>query len=434
MLKMGSSSAVCSVCSLSGYLIFQPHHCHAGVSLHPYYQSLQPLLDSACFHFEDQDIPFIIIPPHFVPSARYLDVHLPLSLPRQLLSIFPAPRPRAVRRSTSQGSTITDKKKGKANKSPALSIAGSAATTPGEPGAGGNFLGVPGMNIAMDVMDVRKWNWGALTFGRGAKGGKSMASSSTTPASASDKLQREASPRPDAKIDMAALVDAMSSEHGSTSHDSKLAQQDGNGVTDVKVEESDQVDDKEEGQTEPPSPHQSPNILVEELLPPTEPKEVVISDIPPGLPHSSVEVESSLNSLPDSDSISPSSSPPQGDENLVGSSIPIDATQPPHERDKPTTSNDAPLPTVFSSVFHLSALDDESQITRRRTFYLTVRLHLSSIFASEFTWLQKDNVTFVLLRKDGDDWDDIERTLFASKAVPYIDKMLAVLSVEDEKM
>lgn len=204
----------------------------AGVPLHPALNTLQPTLDAYGEKLDPNDIHFLIHGPHYLPSSRC--VNLPVSVPKHFLSLFPPPVPQRPRKSSSIHSAATARATGTwaglsseqsasdSSKHPVkFSASGNSGTETG------NFLGMRtmnlGMNMNMDVMDVRKWNWGALTFGKGL-GRKprqdqlpETATQQTSPSKSADPQSTpekvgEASQQAEPVVDQAALLEAMGNE------------------------------------------------------------------------------------------------------------------------------------------------------------------------------------------------------------------------------
>jgi hypothetical protein len=190
------------------------------------------MLDAFCVHLDDEDIPLVICPPYYIPSSRFTDVGLPFSLPRHFLSLLPTPRSSAARRrSSSKHSTLTARPTPSWSGAPSAvssSVASptesDAKTTDWSTGAEiqsasvtNNFLGGMrgiNMNLNMDAMDVRKWNWGALTFSKGlgkkpdTQKIRSQTDSQPPASSVVEKLSAEP------QVDIAALNEAMGTAAG----------------------------------------------------------------------------------------------------------------------------------------------------------------------------------------------------------------------------
>jgi hypothetical protein len=200
-----------------------------GPPLHPHREALLPALDAAAFQLHDEDVHFVLHPPHLLPSARYDDARTPPVLSRHLLGLLPsAPRPPPMRRASSKTSTIRPHisrtwtgvtAESAATPTVELSRAqtdgSEPAPTHGNEAGPSRFLGMPSMsmnmNMSMDVMDVRKWNWGALTFGKGA-GRKGLTPSVPTATSKSplslDDKSKASPPKAEIQLDSEAAATA----------------------------------------------------------------------------------------------------------------------------------------------------------------------------------------------------------------------------------
>ncbi|KAG1814547.1 hypothetical protein EV424DRAFT_1325928 [Suillus variegatus] len=130
-----------------------------GLSLHPLYPSILPLLDTFSSQLPAGLDALFLSPPHVVPSTGYRQSNYPPALSRHLLSLIPRHLPHHEADGGPEASSPAEK-------------GATANTTAKEVGSGGNpssgFLGMPS-SLAMS-MDVRNWSWpGALTFGKGAE-------------------------------------------------------------------------------------------------------------------------------------------------------------------------------------------------------------------------------------------------------------------------
>ncbi|KAG1907762.1 uncharacterized protein F5891DRAFT_996942 [Suillus fuscotomentosus] len=130
-----------------------------GLSLHPLYPSILPLLDTFSSQLPAGLDALFLSPPHVVPSSGYRQSNYPPALSRHLLSLIPRHLPHHEADGGPEASSPAEK-------------GATANTVAKEVGSGGNpssgFLGMPS-SLAMS-MDVRNWSWpGALTFGKGAE-------------------------------------------------------------------------------------------------------------------------------------------------------------------------------------------------------------------------------------------------------------------------
>ncbi|KAF5383614.1 hypothetical protein D9615_003725 [Tricholomella constricta] len=136
---------------------------HLGVSLHPSMRSIGPLLDSYTTQLPNRASSIFIQPPYVVPSSQYSAANSKhsTSLPRYLLSLIPPTPP------TSQDHSHDGSVKGRR---PSTSDPPNGKDPPSgvQRQSGSTFLGMPAMNMNVNV-DVKKWGWpGYLTFGKGA--------------------------------------------------------------------------------------------------------------------------------------------------------------------------------------------------------------------------------------------------------------------------
>lgn len=166
-----------------------------GLSLHPLYPSILPLLDTFSSQLPAGLDALFLSPPHVVPSTRYRQSNHPPALSRHLLSLIPRHLPRHEADDRPEASSSIEKGTNTAAK---------------EVGSGGNFsggfLGMPS-SLAMS-MDVRNWSWpGALTFGKGAE--------RKSPVTGREEIKPNPSVAESAstvtEVDRGALEDAMSS-------------------------------------------------------------------------------------------------------------------------------------------------------------------------------------------------------------------------------
>ena len=175
--------------------------------MHPSFSALIPILDDFCALLSDETVAAVLSPSTLVPSTRYTNAGHPPSLIDYLMSIIPPPT--STEDSISSLSSSVDTIKGKV----------SAKSNPNQSGdlkkEAGNFLGMPAMNVNMDV---RKWNWpGYLTFG---KGSLSKPNISLSPEIKQIPPSYNSGNKPngeEVQVDVSALEDAMSSSSRSIS-------------------------------------------------------------------------------------------------------------------------------------------------------------------------------------------------------------------------
>ncbi|KAG1808585.1 uncharacterized protein BJ212DRAFT_1381872 [Suillus subaureus] len=130
-----------------------------GLSLHPLYPSILPLLDTFSSQLPAGLDALFLSPPHVVPSTRYRQSNHPPALSRHLLSLIPRHLPRHEADDRPEASSPTE------NGAIANTVAKEVSSSSN---SSGGFLGMPS-SLAMS-MGVRNWSWpGALTFGKGAE-------------------------------------------------------------------------------------------------------------------------------------------------------------------------------------------------------------------------------------------------------------------------
>lgn len=131
-----------------------------GMPLHSLYPSILPVLDEFAMNLptegaqSDSPTPFLLIPPHFIPSSTYSACHPSHALPLYLRSRFPPPRPPSSNDPSGSSKGVDSRVNSPGDKDEGVGGAGTAAMT--------NAFVAIGQS-----MDVRRWNWGALTFGKG---------------------------------------------------------------------------------------------------------------------------------------------------------------------------------------------------------------------------------------------------------------------------
>ncbi|KDR80671.1 hypothetical protein GALMADRAFT_91189 [Galerina marginata CBS 339.88] len=136
-----------------------------GPLLHPCFSPLIPIIDEFSDKLSSESTPVVLSRQHIIPSGRYSEGRYPAALASHLSSMIPPPV--APSRSSDTLNTLAssvDTIKGK--RIPDSSANGAPSNPRAEDGAGVNFLGIPAMNVNMDM---KKWNWpGYLTFGKGS--------------------------------------------------------------------------------------------------------------------------------------------------------------------------------------------------------------------------------------------------------------------------
>ncbi|EDR14001.1 uncharacterized protein LACBIDRAFT_305341 [Laccaria bicolor S238N-H82] len=172
-----------------------------GSPLHPSFSALIPILDDFCALLSDETVAAVLSPSTLVPSTRYTNAGYPPSLIDYLMSIVPPSTSTEDR--TSPLSSSVDTIKGKV---PAMSNPNQSGDPKKE---AGNFLGMPAMNVNMDV---RKWNWpGYLTFGRGSSSKPNISLSLETKQIPPSYDSGNKPNGEEVQVDTTALEDAMSS-------------------------------------------------------------------------------------------------------------------------------------------------------------------------------------------------------------------------------
>lgn len=198
-----------------------------GISLHPLYRSLAPLLDEFTSNLPHNIAPIIISTPHVIPSSRFTDLQYPPSLSRHLLSLRPPSLP-STREPIDQSTKASLMSPEHANISRLPAVAANPESSqPEAKNSGSTFLGMPAvnmnmpdMNLGMNMnMDVRKWSWpGVLTFGKGhgkkasKQEGVETVEATNTMVETNAEEQSETQGVPAINVDTNSLEDAMASD------------------------------------------------------------------------------------------------------------------------------------------------------------------------------------------------------------------------------
>ncbi|PPQ69776.1 hypothetical protein CVT25_009760 [Psilocybe cyanescens] len=187
-----------------------------GPLLHPLFSSLVPLIDKFSERLSELT-PVVLSRQHIIPSGRYTEGRYPTVLATHLSSMIP-PAIEPSRSSdmldtlASSVDTIRDKR--------SLDVNVKGTSSNSHTNDGGTFLGIPAMNMNMDI---KKWNWpGYLTFGKGDKAIPSYEKSSNSlsgkdkevPPSIFPEEQEES--RLQVEVNTSDLEDAISSNSVST--------------------------------------------------------------------------------------------------------------------------------------------------------------------------------------------------------------------------
>ncbi|KAF8966338.1 hypothetical protein BDZ97DRAFT_1809094 [Flammula alnicola] len=196
-----------------------------GPLLHPCFSSLIPIVDEFSSSLSPDTTPVVLTRLHIIPSERYIEGRYPAALAAHLSSMIP-PRISASRSSDTLNTLASSVDTIRGKRPPEASSKGSSNAD-----GGVNFLGMPAINMNMDM---RKWNWpGYLTFGKGnsSKSSPDQSSTSTSeekkeePLPAPDTIPREPS-QVEVEVNTEALEDAIASDSLS------IASKDRNGLTD----------------------------------------------------------------------------------------------------------------------------------------------------------------------------------------------------------
>jgi hypothetical protein len=201
--------AYCCTCISSRSLL----NSVTGMPLHPMHRNILPLLDTLSTDIPDA-IPIAVISSHVIPSPRFSENRLPVSLTRYLLKLVP-PSPESLPSSPTPSTTLDGILRPKRPPDPASHQV--ERKIPVDDPSRSNFMG---MN-----MDVRRWSW--LNFG---KNGKPVDGTKETQAKEPDETQTDTEniverssvsdgeaahaqfKNVDADINQSALDDAMASE------------------------------------------------------------------------------------------------------------------------------------------------------------------------------------------------------------------------------
>ncbi|KAJ8518334.1 hypothetical protein ONZ45_g4607 [Pleurotus djamor] len=132
---------------------------HLGIPLHPLFRHLKPILDDIPDTIPSDAEILAIVPPYTIPSAKYLASSYPTTLASLILDrLSPLHASKSSQDLPKSISSSDDTLRAKALQQQAAA----STSNPTHNRSGSNtFLGMPTVN-----MDVRKWNWGYLTFGK----------------------------------------------------------------------------------------------------------------------------------------------------------------------------------------------------------------------------------------------------------------------------
>ncbi|KAL0065153.1 hypothetical protein AAF712_007823 [Marasmius tenuissimus] len=233
---------------------------HLGVPLHPTHALITPLLDQLSSTIPDSLAPIFATSTHIIPSKRYLNGRLPISLSRHIISLVPPPPEPSEKGPTTNSESTTRHKK------PPDPEGTKENTSKHQSNPSVNsFMGIPTGNLNMNV-NV-KWSWpGYLTFGKSNPQDRPMIA--TTPAvekkpheephGEGEAVEEQPPPRDrpeEVEVDKNALDDAISSEGVHTPD--TLSKQ-----SNFDVEDGDKREVEDEPvpspPSEPPVPHTPP--------------------------------------------------------------------------------------------------------------------------------------------------------------------------------
>ncbi|KAG9223660.1 hypothetical protein CCMSSC00406_0008543 [Pleurotus cornucopiae] len=136
---------------------------HLGVPMHPLFRQVQPILDEMGGLSDDDPNILLIVPPHTVPSSKFMAAAYPSSLALHLLETITPTFERRLKPKDSDASLSAsiDTIRGAKGPPDSSKVDSSNANTHSRNNSN-TFLGMPAMNVTMN-----KWNWpGYLTFGK----------------------------------------------------------------------------------------------------------------------------------------------------------------------------------------------------------------------------------------------------------------------------
>ncbi|KAI0047223.1 hypothetical protein FA95DRAFT_1559283 [Auriscalpium vulgare] len=139
---------------------------HLGLSLHPLHRAIQDALDKFASQIPQpsEAAPFLLAPPHFVPSTFYTRSSLVSSLPLFILSRIPPPPQLTFAPPNAPQIYVPPHEDDTKPMVDRFANTTMTATRDAMEATGSAFVALG------NSMDVRKWNWpGYLTFGKGAR-------------------------------------------------------------------------------------------------------------------------------------------------------------------------------------------------------------------------------------------------------------------------
>ncbi|KAF9482584.1 hypothetical protein BDN70DRAFT_801285 [Pholiota conissans] len=181
-----------------------------GPLLHPHFSSLIPTIDEFSENFSHGVTPVVLTRRHIIPSQRYIAKHYSPALAAHLSSLIPPPVDPS--RSSDTLNTLASSVDTIRGKQIAKGNAKGSSSHPTADG-GINFLNtIPTINMNMDM---RKWNWGYLTFGKGQSSKtseKDVKEKSPNASLPKASPQQETASQVEVEVNAEALEDAISSD------------------------------------------------------------------------------------------------------------------------------------------------------------------------------------------------------------------------------
>ncbi|KZT18329.1 hypothetical protein NEOLEDRAFT_1159477 [Neolentinus lepideus HHB14362 ss-1] len=396
---------------------------HLGVSLHPLCKTIIPFLDTLISDTAYPLTPFLLSPPHFVPSTHFTSSDLPSTLARHLLSVVSQPRrPPTSRRSSKQAlqtlNNIASSSKPPLPTAPLDPLAndpiitkhGTIKTSQGHqrPGSISGFLAMP--NVNMSGMDVRKWSWpGYLSFGKG-QARKSAGTSQGTSKLSENVVSQE--------------KDVANNQSADTLDDNaaKTENGDGNGENQSTTSESRPLSDSKPiiEVTEPPISPRDTAIIPVKDSPVENPQPRLALPLATdtlGSTAPTLEVDETTVPMPaqGAERLAPSlSTSTAGSEtaSLAPSTVSVDPTPGSSQLDLSD-----PPPTFSVTSVYIADNDDPVATKRRRLLYLT-----------------KHHLTLALLSEDENALEEADLQVLAERSVAVLQDIRQVIKNDEEQM
>ncbi|EIM86915.1 uncharacterized protein STEHIDRAFT_168790 [Stereum hirsutum FP-91666 SS1] len=362
---------------------------HLGIPLHPLYPSILPVLDEFTMNLQTEDAesdsptPFLLIPPHVIPSSTYSSSHPSHALPLYLRSRFPPPRPPSLNDPSSSSKGGDSRVNSPGDKDEGVGGAGTAAVA--------NAFVAIGQS-----MDVRRWNWGALTFGKGGTSSGSgwnirgmTGASGSEPGVTGKEESKEAEGQDTAEDGDGKSKDVERPSIGQNEEGIKVDTESlHDAISSYSVPPPDPPLQSQFAPPPPPDIVNEDQPLERSIAPSSSPKsrDFAIASFPepssfsPPAPTATNISSSSpvplVNSLPSASS-SPSSSPVPSSQ-----SLPDEHSTSTHS--SPPSIPPPPLPIFLPLSVHLSPRDDPNATSRRRVLY-TIRNQIALAFIARST-------------------------------------------------